>query len=142
MPIPAYRSGATNPVGKTLVYSDLAEALVPHPVTGIPSVLENGDAVAQAVRGVILTNRYERLYQRDLGDTVRERLFELYGSPRITELRRLVETALQNHEPRARLLDVQIIDERENKSLVIRVIFEPVGSASPVEINVFLERIR
>ena len=142
MPIPAYRSGATNPVGKTLVYSDLSSSLVPHPITGAPSVLTNGDAVAQAVKSVILRNRYEWIYQRDLGDTVRERVFELFGSPRITELRRLIQTALQNHEPRATLLDVQIVEERDDNRLVIRIVFRPEGSADPVEIDVLLERIR
>ena len=141
MPAP-YRSGAVNPPPRETVYSDLTTTFTPHPLTGRPTVLRNEDAVNQAVRNVVLTNRYERLYEPNLNDTVRERLFELFDDPGVTELRRVIATALENHETRTTLLDVEIIERRDENELFVRIVHEPRNGNGPQTVDVLLDRIR
>ena len=141
MPSP-YRSGATSPPTKDQVHSDLDLAFFPHPVTGRPGVRTNNDALIQAVRLTVLTNKYEAPYRPLLNDVVRERLFSNFSEADVDDLRRIVRTALTNHEPRVTLLGVEVLERRADQTLNIRIIVRPVGAANPLNVDVFLDRVR
>ena len=69
-------SGSVNPITNELQFSDLSITFTPHPVTGKPVVKKNAEAVKNALKNLIYTNRFERPYEPAFGSDIRNRLFE------------------------------------------------------------------
>ena len=62
---------------KTPVYKDFDLNMKMHPVTGKLIVRKNSDAVKQAIKTLILTDRGERPFRPVFGSDIRYRLFDL-----------------------------------------------------------------
>lgn len=136
-------SGALNPLLKEVVFSDVNVSFTPHPVTGKLPVLKNADAVKRAVRNLILTNYGERPYDPLYGGNVRAALFENTDDPLLDALLRArIETAIENHEPRAKVDKVIVDVKPDSNALVIAIRFTIVNERFPVDLEVAIERVR
>ena len=106
-------------------------------------MLKNADAVKRAVRNLILTNYGERPYEPLYGGNVRAALFENTDDPLLDALiRARIETAIENHEPRAKVDRVLVDVKPDSNALVIRIRFTIVNERFPVDLEVAIERVR
>ena len=136
-------SGALNPLLKEVVFSDVNVSFTPHPVTGKLPVLKNADAVKRAVRNLILTNFGERPYDPLYGGNVRAMLFENTDDPLLDSLiRSRIETAIDKHEPRAKVDRVIVDVKPDSNALVIKIRFMVFNERFPVDLEVAIERVR
>lgn len=135
-------SGAVNPNTKELIYSDLSFTFSPHPVTGKLPILKNEEAVKNAIRNLLLTNRYERPYEPLYGGNIPALLFENGDEFLEYRIRKQIQVALSNFEPRVtvRNISVLLIDDRNEAQ--IDIVFSIVNQKNPVELTVILERVR
>ena len=124
------------------VYSDIDHAFLSHPVSGKLTRKINREAVKQSVKSLILTDFYERPFQPDIGCSIRSLLFENWH-PAVEELMRdsIVEV-LNNYEPRASLLDVNINARPDSNSVSITIVFSIINDTEPVTLGLALERVR
>jgi|6_EtaG_2_1085325.scaffolds.fasta_scaffold339504_1 phage baseplate assembly protein W len=130
------------PVPSIILFSDFNINFTPHPITGDIGRLTNNDAVIQAVKLLVLTNHYERLFQPEIGSNVSHYLFENF-SPYVEEnIRSAIEDVLTNFESRIELLDVQVGSDIDNNGFTASIIFRVVNDVEPISLDVFLERIR
>lgn len=129
------------PVTKELIYKDLDFKFDRHPVTGKITVLTNNAAVKQAVKLLVLTNKYERFYQPNLGSDVNLLLFENYDSMTQHMIQKAIEEAIDNFETRADLIDVVVNGYPDQNGLDITVFFRVVNQREPVEARITLERL-
>lgn len=108
-------------------FNDISLSFVKHPVTNDILVLKNEDAIKRAVQNLIQTNIGERYYNRNLGTTVNESLFELTTMETSTILKEEIKTVIRNFEPRVvlRKVDVNVPDDSNEVNILLD--YEIVG---------------
>ena len=128
---------------KEPVFRDIPYTFIPHPVTGNVTILENADAVKSSIKNLILTNFHERLFNSGFGGDLVSQLFENFDSLTEHMVRKKIITAIENYEPRADLISVDIgQNEQELGQMDVTIKFRVVNSIEPVELKVILERVR
>jgi len=124
------------------VYSDFLTNFNAHPVSGMLLRLVNEKAVSRSIRNLINTNRGERLYQPDIGSSIRNLLFEPMGQATAIALRSAIEHTIRTYEPRAQVLDVGIVARELENAYIVTIVYMLINSAEPVSVNVTLQRVR
>jgi len=117
-------------------------SLARHPITGDIASLTNIEAVKRSVRNLINTNFYERPFHPEIGSNVRSVLFEPVSPIVASVLERHVRDVVENFEPRAELIDVQVTDNSDANEYRVQIKFYVVNSSDIVDMNIFLERLR
>ena len=130
------------PVVKNVFYKDVDTLFGIHPVTRKINTLTNNQAVARAVKNLILTNKGERPYQPMLGSDVLAQLFELNDGLVESNLESAITEVIRNYEPRAELLSVYVDAQNDQHLVTVDITFRVVNQVDPITINVMLERIR
>jgi len=127
---------------KEPVYSDLLVNFDKHPETGFLTRTTEENAVKRALRNLILTNKGERLYQPDIGCSIRRVLFEDI-SPVTTELlQNYIEEAVNRYEPRVDLTKVIVNPNEINNSYEVSIIYEIINNSIPQALTLTLQRVR
>lgn len=124
------------------VFKDINLSLARHPITGDIASLTNIEAVKRSVRNLINTNFYERPFHPEIGSNVRSVLFEPVSPIVASVLERHVRDVVENFEPRAELIDVQVSDNADANEYRVQIKFYVVNSSDIVDMNIFLERLR
>ena len=124
------------------VFKDINLSLARHPITGDIASLTNIEAVKRSVRNLINTNFYERPFHPEIGSNVRSVLFEPVSPIVASVLERHVKDVVENFEPRAELIDVQVSDNSDANEYRVQIKFYVVNSSDIVDMNIFLERLR
>ena len=107
------------------------------------NVLTNVTAVKRSVRNLILTNIYEKPFHPEIGSGVRDLLFEIVSPLTAIALAQSVEDVINNYEPRALLLGVDVIDNIDANAYDITVTFEVINAPGEiVQLDVLLEALR
>ena len=125
-----------------------------HPVTNDVNVVEDVIAIKRAVKNLVQTNFYERLFHPELGCGIRQLLFENYTPLTAIFLKRKIEEVLVNNEPRISLTSIIINDDTfesmnpgitediDSNRLRVDIHFYIVGISLPQIVNVQLQRLR
>lgn len=129
-------------VSRNKQYSDLNLSLIPHPNKKDIIPLTDTDAVRNSIKNLILTNRYERLFQPDLGSGINSLLFENSGPDTIFLLRSYIKDVIANYEPRVSDVYVLVEDDSDNNAYYITVSFNVVSVDTAAEVQLYLERVR
>lgn len=127
---------------KDQIYSDFLSNLNPHPVSGDITRFVNEQAVIRSIKNLIMTNRGERLYQPTVGSNIRKMLFEPMGSAAGTEIASLIRETIEQHETRAKLLDIQVLPQYEQNRYVVNITIIIINKSDPVNFNITLTRVR
>ena len=107
------------------------------------NVLTNITAVKRSVRNLVLTNLYEKPFHPEIGSGVRDLLFEIVSPLTAIALAQSVEDVINNYEPRALLLGVDVIDNIDANAYDITVTFEVINAPGEiVQLDVLLEALR
>ena len=126
----------------TRIYKDLDIAFTAHPVTGDVVKKTGEKAVSQSIANLLQTGRYERLWQPDLHSKLREHLFEPLDSITASAISEEIKHSIGKHEPRVDLTSVNVIPDWDANGYTVNLQFFIRNRAEPVELNLFLERIR
>ena len=127
---------------KTPVYKDFDLNMKMHPVTGKLIVRKNSDAVQQAIKTLILTDRGERPFRPVFGSDIRYRLFDLMDPAIESMVKSDVEYAVQSYEERAQLLAVGVDGDPDSNNLRVNISFTIRNSEAPASISLTLEAVR
>ena len=127
---------------KDIIYNDIDLQFLAHPVTGNVKLLTNTEAIKQAVINTVLLDQYESLFNPNNFTNTRATLFENFSASTVETLKSRIEIAVQVFEPRAEILEVLAKDDTDNNGINITIVFLPLNAVQPVEIEIFLERIR
>ena len=91
--------------GKTVatknVYSDMDITMRAHPVTGDVTLKTDTDAIRRAVRNIVLTNKYDML-------------FELDTDRKINRMQKSLKTLIEKFEPRVKNVTIRFDDVVDN----------------------------
>lgn len=123
-------------------FSDFYTDLDPHPDTMQVMKYTNEKAVIRSIKNLLSTDKYERLFQPDIGSDIRKQLFELITPITTATLKTAIETTIKRYEPRAGLLDVIVTPYEERNLYVITITFFIANSQEATTFTVQLSRVR
>jgi phage baseplate assembly protein W len=133
-----YTQRAVTPVA----FSDVNTAFNFHPQKKDVYVDINEESVKQSIKNILLTNRGERLFNPILGSSVKAVLFEDISPQSEHLLKTYIETAIENFEPRANLIDVVATPMPDDNAYAVTIVFSIINSTEPVTLEFLLDRIR
>ena len=126
----------------TREWSDLDLDFTKHPVTKDIVRKTNVEAVKRSVRNLILTNRYERPFHPEIDGGVTRHLFSLSTPETKHDVKLAIENCLTNFEPRVVVDDVRVTGDLDANGFNVSIYFTVINSPQPIEVALFLERIR
>ena len=125
-----------------VVYSDFFTDFSRNSATGQLNRKTNAEAVKQSIRNLLLTNRYERPFQPEIGSGLTGLLFENYTPGLELRAKKMVEEVFDNHEPRAELMKVDVGGDPDRNSLSFQITFRIINTTQPETLDIILERTR
>lgn len=124
------------------LYSDFLADLNAHPDSKQIVLSKDEVAVSRSIKNLLLTNKYERLFQPTVGSNLRNFLFEDISSHTQASIKSQIENTIENFEPRAKLIDVIVTGYPDQNGYVVTIVFYITTIANPVTINIPLIRVR
>tara|TARA_Y100000114_G_scaffold100241_1_gene93421 strand:- start:180 stop:602 length:423 start_codon:yes stop_codon:yes gene_type:complete len=140
--MPAYKSGASSPRRKEVIYRDLGLSFVSHPVTKRLKVLENEEAIKRAVKNVVLTNQGERFYNPLFGGNVTAYLFENFDFLTEFNIKKSITKSLDIYEPRVDVEEVRVKTNDDGNSMEVTIIFTILATNQVSDTTFTIERVR
>lgn len=143
MPIIRKTINKDNALVKSVIYKDLRNIFFENGTSqGDIETLENENAVGQSIINLILTTPGERLFQNDIGSGINRLLFENISPQTTGALNKLIKLAIENYEPRANLIGMDITPSQDENSYSISIIFSVINRTEPVALDLILNRVR
>ena len=139
---------------KRILYSDFGRDMAKHPLTDDLVRNTNENAVKQSLRNLVLTDKFERPFQPNIGCGVRAMLFENANQHNIALVKESIFSVIKAYEPRVRIVkvDIQPMMDYEgkliksnigdNNSMLITINFYLINSSEPTSVDIILNRIR
>ena len=125
----------------TKQFKDISLSFKKHPVTKDILVLKDNDAIKKSVMNIVRTSVGDRFYESTLGTKVGDLLFSLNTDEYSQSLLKSeIKTALQNWEPRVKVIKINTSYLNDSSSVEVSVEYEIIGQPSiPQEIQFVLE---
>ena len=123
-------------------YSDLDLDFIAHPTTGDVVRKFGEDAIKRSLRNLVLTNFYEKPFRPGIGSNVTKLLFE-NATPVVSNMiSDAIREMARNYEPRVDIRQVSVKFSDADNGYNVSIVFVILNRNEPVNINLFLERIR
>ena len=123
-------------------WSDLDLDFTAHPVTKDIVRKTNVEAVKRSVRNLIRTNMYEKHFHPEVDGGVTRHIFGLSTPHMKHDIELAVRNCLNNYEPRVIVDAVRVSGDLDKNGFNVSIFFTVINSPEPVEVRLFLERIR
>jgi len=129
-------------------YTDFTPNLDLNPITKLLATVNNEDAVKQSIYLLMRTMIGERPIDNvNVGSIIENLIFELDDPITMGTLETTIRQTIQNHEPRATLLDVQVasgetIGAVGRNQVAITIIFSLNNVNTVSSVTVFFKRVR
>jgi len=132
----------TQKSGADRIYADFYNNFIIHPNKKDLVTSANDDAVKNAIRNLLLTDKGERLFNPLYGSNIRSLLFENVSPQSESLLREYITNSIENYEPRAQLIDVYVSALPDENAYNATIIFSVINSSQPVVLELILDRVR
>lgn len=123
-------------------YRDLDLDFIAHPVTGDVVKKTGPEAVARALRNLVMTNFYDRPFRSYIGSNTTKLLFEPITAITARLIEQSIEQVVVNFEPRATIVDVKAFVNQDETGYYVKIVFIINNRPEPYSTTVFLQRIR
>ena len=139
-------------------WADLDLDFTAHPVTKDIVRKTNVEAVKRSVRNLIQTNKYDKKFHPEIDGGVTRHLFGLATAATKHDISEAIATCLRNYEPRVIVdrvnvfgnsdevghvqSDVRVTGNIDKNGFNVSIFFRIINSPEPIEVSLFLERIR
>ena len=140
---------------KPIFYADFTNNLDLNPLTGYLAKTTNENAIKNSIKNLILTGNGERFFDSTIGSKMATLLFEpidavtadpvgLQITMSVTAelVRSTIKETIENHEPRANIVDINVQAIAENNSYYVKVIFKIINIPEDITLDLILNRVR
>ena len=124
------------------IYKDIDMSFTPNALTKDVGKKFDVNAVKQAIKNVLLTQKGEKPFNPNYGSGVSDLLFEPMDYFVSSIMQKEIETTLENYERRVKVIDVICEPNFDLNQYEIRVEFFVVGIKEPQVYTNILERLR
>lgn len=123
-------------------YKDLDLSFLAHPIRKDVNKHVDELAVINSVKNLLLTNRFERPFQPELGSNINALLFENMDKITASLIKREIEQTISNFEPRVGISEIVVKPNFDNNLFEVGMTFFIVNRTEPITIEFFLQRDR
>ena len=102
----------------------------------------DADAVKQSVKNIVSTNRYEKPFEIFYGANITGMLFELADAGMGTHIEDQIQSAIEQYEPRAKILNIDVNSNPDRNSLQVTLLFRIKSNEQEVELETTVSRLR
>lgn len=127
---------------KKAYYSDFYTNFNAHPQNKRLAKYTNEESVKRSVRNLVLTEKYDRMFQPEIGSRINGLLFENMSDTVADQIKKTIEETVQTYEPRARIVDVIVQSNESRHAYDVYIYFEVINSANLITLNLTLYRVR
>ena len=112
-------------------FKDLSMSFKFNPLSGDLIALKNENAIARAVRNIVLTSPGEKFFDPDFGSSIGEILFENVDEITAVSIQDEIKSCLKNYEPRVDLTDVVVDPNFDENQFDVKITYRIVGIDIP-----------
>ena len=112
-------------------FKDLSMSFKFNPLSGDLIDLKNENAIARAVRNIVLTSPGEKLFNPEFGSSVSEILFENVDDITAISIQDEIRNCLGNYEPRVELIDVFVDPNFDENQFDVLITYRIIGVDIP-----------
>ena len=112
-------------------FKDLSISFKFNPLSGDLIALKNENAIARAVRNIVLTTPGEKFFDPEFGSSVSEILFENVDDITAVAIQDEIKSSLQNYEPRVEIIDVIVDPNFDENQFDVVITYRIVGVDIP-----------
>ena len=112
-------------------FKDIRMSLKFNPLSGDLISLSNENAIARAVRNIVLTTPGEKFFDPDFGSSVSEILFENVDYITAISIEDVIKNCLANYEPRVELIDVNVDPNFDQHHFDVIISYRIIGVDIP-----------
>ena len=112
-------------------FKDISMSFKFNPLSGDLITLKNENAIARAVRNIVLTSPGEKFFDPDFGSSVSEILFENVDDITAVSIRDEIKSSLNNYEPRVELIDVNVDPNFDENQFDVLITYRIIGVDIP-----------
>ena len=112
-------------------FKDISISFKFNPLSGDLIALKNENAIARAVRNIVLTTPGEKFFDPDFGSSVSEILFENVDDITAISIKDEIKNCLQNYEPRVEIIDVNVDPNFDENQFDVIITYRIVGVDIP-----------
>tara|TARA_R100001224_G_scaffold101094_1_gene72539 strand:- start:11 stop:412 length:402 start_codon:yes stop_codon:yes gene_type:complete len=112
-------------------FKDVSMSFKYNPLSGDLITLSNENAIARAVRNIVLTTPGEKFFDPDFGSSVGEILFENVDDITAVSIQDEIKSCLGNYEPRVELIDVFVDPNFDENQFDVKITYRIVGVDIP-----------
>lgn len=127
-----------------IIYRDINLNFIPNPTTGDIGSFTDEESINRSIKNLVLTNVFERFFDHQKAGGVKELLFEPSTLMTKSILERRITDVIENFEPRAELLDVDVeLSETRRDGVSLKVVIKYYSNVStePAEFKFIVERV-
>ena len=129
-------------MSKKREFSDISLSFERNPVTGDVVKVKDDVAVKQSIKTLVLSEVFEAPFQKDKGTKIRKVLFDLVSSEGAEKIKSQIRDIIVSKEPRANLYDVEIEPIPDENKYSVKIIFSMINTLDPLEVEIFVSRVR
>lgn len=111
-----------------------------HPISSDIGKRVDGNAIATSIKNLVMTNMYDRPFHPEISSNVTNLLFQNFNSDTAEVLKRSIRYTIENFEPRAEVVYINIYDDVDSNNLTVELAFNIVGIVETVVTTFNLER--
>ena len=112
-------------------FKDLSLSFKFNPLSGDLIDLKNENAIARAVRNIILTTPGEKVFAPEFGSHVSEILFENITELTAASIKEEIENSLENYEPRVEIIEIYVNPNYDSNNYDVIISYRIVGIDVP-----------
>jgi|LakMenEpi03Aug12_release.lakeMendotaPanAssembly.Ray.scaffolds.fasta_scaffold05126_27 phage baseplate assembly protein W len=124
------------------LYSDIDFTLSKRPVLNDIALSYDNQAIIRSVRNILLTKKFEKLWNPEFGSNIDILLFENISSVTASALEKEISVAISNYEPRVNMKSVLVTPYIDRNAYDVTLTFYIANATQPTTVTVFLERNR
>ena len=129
-------------MSKKREFSDISLSFDANPATGDVVKVKDDIAVKQSIKTLVLSEFFEAPFQKGKGTRIRKILFDLITDDGANMIKSEITNIISSKEPRANLYDVEVQPLPEDNKYVIKIIFSMINTLEPLEVELFVSRVR
>ena len=112
-------------------FKDISMSFKFNPLSGDLIGLKNENAIARAVRNIVLTTPGEKFFDPDFGSSVSEILFENVDDITAVSIEDEIKSSLKNYEPRVELINLTVNPNFDENQFDVQITYRIVGVDIP-----------
>lgn len=124
------------------LYSDIDFTFAKRPVVKDVALSYDTQAVIRSIRNILLTKKYEKLFNPSFGTNLDAILFEPISVITTNTLQQEITNAIRNYEPRVTIQSAVVSPDADRNSYGVTLTFYLENATQPTTVTVFLERNR